>query len=185
MTARTVALVALLAWSATAAAQDGSPAGAQPAERDWAAVLYVDAYFLPGESGYLNPTLLADRGPFHLELRYAKLTPMLGAVAGSTSGVAPGLEVDAAWGRLTLWLEAEYLFDLTDSGSSYLYTWSELYVTVVPWLWAGASVQRTRVVESPTELDVGPMIGLGDPEGRGWSLSAYAYGLPRSSPTCS
>ncbi len=203
-----VVLAALLAWTAPAAAQVATDApGGEPAKRDWSAALYVDGYFLPGESGYFIPTLFADRGPFHLEVRYnyedvdtaslwggwsfgwggeeryAKLTPMLGAVAGSTSGVAPGLELDAKWDRVTYWLEAEYLLDLKDSASSYLYTWSELYVSVVPWLWLGGSVQRTRIVDSPTELDVGPMVGVGKPGDRGWSLSFYAYGLTRSDPT--
>jgi hypothetical protein len=178
-----------------------------PERPPWTAALYVDSYFLPGESGYFVPTLFADRDALHLEARwnyedfdtlslwggwgftfggeerYAKLTPMVGAVAGATSGVAPGLEIDARWGRVTYWLEAEYVFDLKDSAGNYLYTWSELYVTVVPWLWLGGSLQRLKVVDSPNEVDVGPMIGVGNPGPHGWSISAYAYGLTRSSPT--
>ncbi len=190
-----------------AAAGPGRADDAAVERPPWTAALYVDGYFVPGESGTFIPTLFVDRDALHLEARwnyedvdtlslwggwgftfggeerYAKLTPMVGAVAGATSGVAPGLEIDARWGRLTYWLEAEYVFDLKDSAGSYLYTWSELYVTVVPWLWVGGSVQRLKVIESPNELDVGPMIGVGNPGPRGWYVSGYAYGLTRSSPT--
>ncbi len=200
-----VVMSLMLAAALPATARAEAPAA--EAKPDWAAALYVDAYFLPGESGYIVPTIFADRGPLHLEARYnyedfdtislwggwgftfgderryAKLTPMLGAVAGNVSGLAPGLEIDAKWGRVTYWLESEYLFDLKDSAGNYLYTWSELYYSFVPWLWAGGSLQRFKAAGSPNEVDVGPMIGAGQPGARGWSLSFYAYGLTRSTPT--
>ncbi len=169
-------------------------------------VLYVDAYFQSGETSYLVPTLFLDRGPLHLEARYnyedfdtasffagytftffgeedyLKLTPMLGAVAGNAKGLAPGLEVEARWGRLAYWLETEYFFDLGDSASSYFYSWSELDLYALPWLWIGGSLQRMKLVQTATEVDVGPALGFGPPGTPGWTVTVYAYGLSRSSP---
>jgi hypothetical protein len=199
-----LALIVTAAAAPAAVRAQAADAGQKPA---WSTSFYLDGYFQPDAAAFFVPTLFADRGRLHLEARYsyedfdtaslwagwaftfggderyAKLTPMVGGVFGNTNGVAPGLEVEAKWGRFSYWLEAEYLLDLSDSAASYLYTWSEGYVSVVPWLWAGASVQRLRVVDSPRELDVGPMIGVGKPGAPGWSLSLYAYGLTTSTTT--
>ncbi len=185
-------------------------AAAQPASLDaapkpeWTTAAYVDGYFQSGERAYLVPTLFFDRGALHLEprynyedfdtgslfagwaftfgdeARYAKLTPMVGAVFGNLNGVAPGLEIEARWGRVAYWLEAEYVFDLKDSSGNYLATWSELNVYALDWLWVGASVERLKPVQMKTEVAVGPMVGVGKP-GR-WSLSGYAYGLTEPAP---
>lgn len=171
---------------------------------DWTAALYVDGYFQSGERTYLVPTIFLDRGAVHIEPRYnyedfdtgslfagwaftfgdegryAKLTPMLGAVFGNLNGVAPGLEVEARWGRVAYWLESEYLFDLAASSGNYLYTWSELNVYATDRLWLGASLERMKVVQTTTELSVGPMVGVGK-QGR-WSLPGYLYGLTEPAP---
>ncbi len=185
------------------AVAESNPLDAAP-KPEWTTSAYVDGYFQSGEQGYLVPTLFVDRGALHLEprynyedfdtgslfagwaftfgdaQRYAKLTPMLGAVFGKLNGVAPGLEVEARWGRVAYWLESEYVFDLKDSSGNFLSTWSELNVYALEWLWLGASVERLKPVHMKTEVGVGPMLGVGKP-GR-WSLSGYAYGLTEPAP---
>jgi hypothetical protein len=186
-----------------AAAAQAPPLDAPP-KPEWQTAVYVDGYFQSGERTYFVPTVFLDRGALHIEPRYnyedfdtgslfagwaftfgdegryAKLTPMLGAVFGRLNGVAPGLEVEARWGRVAFWLEGEYVFDLKDSSANYLYTWSELNVYALDWLWLGASVERMKVVQTTTEVSVGPMVGVGKP-GR-WSVSGYAYGLTEPAP---
>jgi hypothetical protein len=198
-TALAVALV-LTAGPAVARAEE-------PASKAWAAALYVDAYAVPGEDGVLIPTVFLDREQLHLEARYnyedlrtasfhagwsftfgeeekfLEATPMLGGVVGNVDGMAPGLELEARWGRIGYWLEAEYLIDFGDSSASYLYTWSELTFSALPWLWLGGSLQRLKPVQTETEVDVGPMVGFGKRGAPGWSLSFYAYGLTRSTPS--
>jgi hypothetical protein len=201
---RLALFLALLALPA--AARPATPDTAPPA-RDWTFALYLDGYRQSGEQSYLIPTVFADRGSLHLEARYNyedrytgsvfagwsfafgdeetsffKLTPMVGGVFGRTGGIAPGLEVEARWWRLGYWLEGEYLFDLRDSSGSFLYSWSELDLYALPWLWFGVSVQRQRFIETETVVDVGPALGFGKPGSPGWTLSFYAYGLARSSP---
>ncbi len=195
--------VAALLLPLAASAQGEPGRGEAPA---WKPAFYLDGYYQRDAQAFLVPTVFLDRDRLHLEARYnyedwdtaslwagwgftfggeeryAKLVPMVGAVFGTTNGVAPGLEIDAAWGRVVYWLELEYVFDLQDSAANFLATWSELYFKAADWFWLGASVQRLKVVASPTEVDVGPMIGFGQPGAPGWSVSLYAYGLTRSEP---
>lgn len=194
---------------ALAAALAASPAAAQLADstrpRPWRLASYTDAYLDPEESTYFVPTVFADRGALHLEGRYnyedretaslfagraftfgrgddyLKLTPMAGAFFGAANGVAPGLEVEARWRRVAFWFESEYTFNLEDSSENFFYTWSELNLYLFPFLWVGGSAQRLKVVETPREVDVGPMLGVGSVGSPRVALSVYGYGLGTSS----
>lgn len=195
---RPVLLALALALAASpAAAQAAAPA--QP--RPWRFASYIDAYLDPEEDTYFVPTVFADRGVLHLEARYnyenfetasffagraftfgagddyLKLTPMVGVFLGQSSGVAPGLEVEARFWRFAYWLESEYTFNAGDSSEDYFYTWSELNFYVTPWAWVGGSVQRLRLVETPREFDIAPMVGFGTVGSPRITLSLYAYGL--------
>jgi hypothetical protein len=198
---RRLVVAAALLLSVPHAASAAEAPDAKPKGDPWKPAIYLDGYLEPGDAAFLVPTVFLDKGPLHLEARYnyedldtgslfagyafsfgeaekyLKLTPMVGGVVGNVNGIAPGLEVEARWGRLAYWLESEYLIDLEDSSANYLYTWSELNFYALPWLWLGASVQRLKVVETATELDVGPMVGFGKPGSPGWSVSLYAYAL--------
>ena len=150
-------------------------------------------YVLPQEAGYLQPTLTVDRGGLHLEGRYnyearntgsawvgwnysfgedwtLGLTPMLGGVFGEMKGVAPGLTLTLEWGPLALWSQGEYVFDLADPSQSFVYVWSELSITGPDWLRVGLVLQRTRVFQTSTEFQGGPLFGVDV-----WKLSATAY----------
>lgn len=198
----TLALIlALCATPGAVRAESVAPIADAAPERAWSTAFYLDGYYQRDASAFMIPTLFADRGSLHLEARYnyedfdtgslwagwaftfggeeryVRLVPMLGGVFGNVNGMAPGLEIEASWGRLSYWLEAEWFLDFQDSAGNYVSAWSEAYVTVVPWLWAGASAQRLRVADSPREVDVGPMVGIGKQGAPGWSLSFYAYGI--------
>jgi hypothetical protein len=98
------------------------------------------------------------------------LIPMVGGVFGQTSGIATGLTITLAWGPLALWSQSEYVFDLADSSNDFFYVWSELSVTWPEWLRAGVVLQRTRVFQTKTEVQGGPLLGVSF-----WKLSATAY----------
>ena len=150
-------------------------------------------YLVPGETGYLQPTLTVDRGPLHLEGRYAYeargtgsawvgwnlsfgeeltlgLRPMVGGVFGSMRGIAPGLTLTLEWGPVALWSQSEYVFDLGDSSQSFFYAWTELSITGPDWLRVGVVMQRNRAFQTRTEFQGGPLVGLSF-----WKLSATAY----------
>ena len=184
---------------ARAVAQDPAAVEAPPTEAEvWevsGTVLYSDP---PGSEDRLTPILYADRGPLHLELRYnyedletvalfagwtfslgeelaADLTPMFGAVAGDTDGVAPGLEADLAWRRLAWYTEAEYLFDLDDSDDDFFYAWSTLTYGVTDWLNAGLVTERSKLVDTDYSLQRGLALEF-TRASLGFSLYAYNFG---------
>lgn len=176
------------ALSATAAAQEPSPPGAPPAapetgDAGWDFGLSGAWYALPDEEDFVQPTFKADRGLFHLETRYnyedrdstsffvganfelgdeAKLalTPMIGGLVGQTDGIVPGLEADFAWGPFEAYGEAEWVFDIGDSESSFFYMWSELSLWPTDWLRAGVVTQRTRVYRTERDIQRGLLVGV-------------------------
>jgi hypothetical protein len=190
-----LAAVVLAAIPSVALAQpaDGGAAQAEPAAPEWRWGPSIFFYILSGQSDYLQPTLTADRGGLHLDARYNyedretasvfagwnfsvgdklkfAFTPMLGGVFGRTNGIAPGLTFTLSWGPLSLWSQSEYVFAFGDFSSSYLYNWSELAAAIAGWLHLGVALQRTKVFETPTEVQVGPFVGFSF-----WKLTASAY----------
>jgi hypothetical protein len=182
-TRRRAALVVLLALGAVAATAQERAATSAPAEPSWSLGASGAWYALPDETDFVQPTLRADHGRLHLEARYnyedrastslfagatfeigektkLALTPMLGGLAGRTDGVVPGLEADLTAGPFAAYAEAEYVFDLGDSSSSYFYMWSELSVWPTSWLRAGVVTQRTHVYRTDRDIQRGLLAGL-------------------------
>jgi len=164
-------------------ARTGAATGPQPAAPAWTGNASVGLYIVPGDGDFLQPILFADRQRLHLELRYnyepletasmwggynlhagrnlsLDLTPMLGLVFGETGGVAPGYEITLAWRRLEVFSEGEYVFDWDDSADSFFYVWSTFGVSPWDWLSVGLVGQRTRVYESPREIQRGFWLGF-------------------------
>ena len=181
-----------------AAAQDAELRDADRAEVDvWevsGSVLYSDP---PGSEDRLTPILYADRGALHLEARYnyedletlavfagwtvafegeleAAFTPMLGAVGGDTDGIAPGLEFDLGWRRLSWYAESEYLFDLDDRDDDFFYSWSTLTYGLTDWLDAGLVTERSKLVDTDFSLQHGLALEFTHAS---LGLSLYAYNL--------
>ena len=187
------ALVASVAAPVAGRAGDGDAVVGGPEAPEWEwgpSVLY---YVLRDEPDFLQPTLTLDRGALHLEARYNYedretgsafvgwnlsvgeelrfgVTPMIGGVFGRTNGIAPALTLTLEWGPLALWSQGEYVFDLGDASASFFYSWSEFSVTGPEWLRVGLVLQRTKVFETTTEVQGGPLVGV-----TVWKLSATAY----------
>lgn len=155
---------------------------AQQPERDsiispWSFSLQGYYYFIPDENTF---TLIgtADYKAWHFEGRYNYedektvslfagrrfewgkkfvfgATPMLGFVVGNTDGLAPGLELDAAYGIFDFYSETEYVIDFADKENNFFYTWSEVAVSPFDFLRTGISAQRTRLYQSDKELNRG------------------------------
>jgi hypothetical protein len=192
-TGLSVASTAALAEGTGAAAPDAPLVAAEPA---WEFEVAGYGYFIPDDDDYLQPTVTADRGWLHLEARYNyedrdtasawlgynfggagedvewSFTPMLGAVAGNTDGVAPGYRGWVTWRRLEFSSEGEYLFDADDSDGNFAYTWSELGAVPRDWWRFGLVVQRTRVYDTDLAIQRGLYLGV---SGGWWSLTAYVF----------
>lgn len=172
---------------------DDGPRSVAEGRRDWAWAPSILLYVLPGESGYLQPTLVADREGLHLEGRYnyearetgsawigwnfsfgekvrLGLVPMLGAVFGRMNGVAPGLLLTIDWGPVSLWSQGEYVVSFAGPSTSFFYVWSELGVTGPDWLRIGVVLQRSRAFQTATQVQGGPMAAVS-----AWKLTAAVY----------
>jgi hypothetical protein len=160
-----------------------APALAQPpAAAEWDIRVSAATYVLTDEDNYVQPTVTADHGALHLESRYnyeerravsafvgwnarfgettkLELTPMIGGVVGGVDGVIPALVADFSWRRIEAYAEAEFLIDVRDISSSFVYSWSELSVWPTERFRAGGVVQRTRVLRTPREVQRGVLVG--------------------------
>lgn len=188
-----VILLAAAAAGQEPAAEPGATTVEPPAAWEFSgAVFYSNP---PGSDGRFTPLIYADRGPLHLELRHNyedldttsvfagwtfesgeavefAVTPMLGAVAGDTDGVAPAVEFDLGWRDFAWYTEAEYLFDGNDSDDDYFYSWSSLTYAFSERLSAGFVTERTKIVETDYEYQRGLALSFAI---AGLNFSVYAY----------
>lgn len=174
MRAAAVLLAVALSWPARG---EEPPAGAASA---WSFAATAYAYFVPDVDAFGVGVATADRGPLHLEARWQyeaadtvsvwagasfgggaalewTLTPLLGLVLGDLDGVAPGYKGSLRWKALQLWSEGEYVFDVSGSEGSFLYSWTELTVSPAEWVRLGVAAQRTRAWASDRDLQRGFM----------------------------
>jgi hypothetical protein len=140
----------------------------------------VSAYYFafPHESDYWVGLATANRDALHLQARYnyeninagsifagwtfaagetfsVSVTPIVGAVFGTTQGVAPGAQVAAAYRSFDFYFEGEYVFDVQNRGNSYFYAWTELAAKPVEWLRGGFVGQRTSINQSDRSIQLG------------------------------
>ena len=169
--------------NASPATNPEPPALNAGAERNWSASASVYQYLVPDDRDYAQPTVTFDREWLHLEARYNyedlhtgsawvgynfsggkklawEITPMLGGVFGDTDGIAPGYRGSLSWWKLELDSEGEYVFDTGESSASFFYNWSELTLAPVDWFRFGMVTQRTRVYQTGSDIQRGPLVGF-------------------------
>ena len=135
-------------------------------------------YAVPHEPDFGVGVATLDHGALHLEARYNyevqnagsvfvgwkfaggetvtfEITPIVGGMFGAARGFVPGIEASVAWGPFDAYIEAEYVNDRAQPGTSYYYAWSELAWRPVEWLRVGIVGQRTHTVDVGRELDRG------------------------------
>jgi hypothetical protein len=187
-----------------ATAGPGAPPTAIEDElKKWVFSASVMGYVVPESRDYAQPTLTADRDWLHLETRYNyenletgsawlgynfggagnlswEFTPMLGAVFGDTTGIAPGFKGSISWWKLELFAEGEYLFDSSHSSGNFFYNWSELTIAPVEWFRIGMVTQRTRAYHTDRDIQRGFLVGL---LFKKLSLTTYVFNPDERKPT--
>ena len=169
---RQVDLLAMAVTSAAFAAED---------ERAWEFGITAYPTIVRDGENFTSAIAVADRGALHLEARYNyesvgsrsafvgwtfsggetvtwELTPLAGGAWGDTRAFVPGFEAGAAWKRLDLYVEAEYVRDSGSRDDSYFYAWTELGFRPVEWLRLGIAGQRTRAYDNERDLQRGPFV---------------------------
>ena len=169
---------------------------AQQLDSTWSFEAAVNTYFF-SDNIIVLPVFIADKNHLHLEGRYNYedlqtvsfwggynfyggenlayfVTPMVGAIAGLSNGVAIGLEFDFNLKKFTLYSEAEQLFDFKNPDNNFFYAWTDFTYAPTNWLFFGLSGQRTRLYETETEIQHGLILGsnIGD-----FEATAYLYNI--------
>ena len=170
---------------------------------DWSFSASAAGYIVPEGRSYVQPTITADHNWLHLEARYnyealdtgslfagynfsvgdklvLEATPMVGAVFGSTNGVAPGYKITLSYEGFELYTEGEYLFDTDNSSDSFFYTWSELSYSPLDWLRFGVVIQRTKAYQSDLDIQRGLLLGFSYKQ---VNFTTYVFNLGWEAPT--
>jgi hypothetical protein len=190
------------AQTATGTSPSEAPAVAESDEPSWTLSASAYLYFVPENKDYLQPTLGADHDLLHIGARYNyenlktasfwiganfsggkelrwEITPMVGAVVGSTNGIAPGYQGHLGWWLLELSSESEYVIDLEGASNSFFYNWSELALSPLEWFRFGLVIQRTRVFQTAREVQRGLLAGVSYKEA---SFTTYVFNPDDSKP---
>ena len=188
-----LALVLRDAWSAVP--PDSLDANGKQSQWEFSAGGYY--YALPADNDILIGVFRQDLGTLHLEARYnyegrntasvfggwtfsagesftIALTPMAGVAFGRTAGIVPALEMSLGYGMFDFYGEGEYLIDVNDKSGNFFYSWLELGITPNDLFRGGLAAQRTRVFESPLDVDRGLFAQINPVP---VSVSVYAFNL--------
>jgi len=174
-------LVILITMPCVAHAQTstgGTVSATQPFQFT-ASALY---YLLQDDDDYVGPTLSADRGRLHLEVRYNyedlrtaslwggatwaggnrllwEVTPMAGVIFGRTDGVAPGLEMTLGYWKLEWYSESELVIVYKTHDEGFFYTWSTLSLSPIEVAQIGLVAQRSQTFDGAVAFGRGPFVG--------------------------
>lgn len=152
-------------------------------ERRLTGSIEFDYNLVPDDDDYLMPTIVLEISGWHFEGRHnyeeknssslwigynletgkdlhLKVTPLAGVVIGSVAGAAPGLEVELSYGILSLNAQSEYFFNAENNEDSYFYSWNEIEIAPIDWLYAGIVVERTKAFETETDIQAGLFGGI-------------------------
>ena len=166
--------------AAAQAETDGTEETDEPSVR---ASVSAYRYVVPEQDDFTMLVAMADVRWFHLEGRHnyealdtgslfagfdvargdrvkLAVTPMLGVAFGALDGLVPALRFTVAWWKLDLYTELELVLDFHDPGDTFLYDWSELGLSPLSWLRVGIVTQRSRVFETPLDLQRGLFVGV-------------------------
>jgi hypothetical protein len=176
-------LVLLLGHGLAQTANGSTSATDDATAKRWSFSLSTFGYLVPHDQSYGSPVVTADHRWLHLEARYNyeaqetgslwagynlsvgdrlvfEATPMLGAVFGNTTGIAPGCKLALSYKKIELSTESEYVYDPSDSKNSFFYTWNELVYSPTDWFHAGLAAQRTRAYHTPLDVQRGFSVGF-------------------------
>jgi hypothetical protein len=198
-----LAFTVLLAANLVSQTTSDTPSSGTVAAKQWAFSVVTSGYLVPDDQSYASPTFTADRRWLHLEARYnyesqktgslwagynfsvgdklvLDATPMLGAVFGDATGIAPGLNISLSYKRLALSAQSEYVFNTNHQGDSFFYTWDELTYSPTDWFHAGLVAQRTRAYHTSLDIQRGFSVGIAH---KSMDFTTYIFNAGWTDPT--
>ncbi len=202
---RTFQLVMVMLFLLVAATGQTTDGPSTPDEevKAWEFSLSMSGYIIPDEDGYASPVFTADHNALHLETRYNyegmrtgstwvgynfnfgkkvefAVTPMVGAVFGDTTGVAPGYTATIEYKKLAFWTSGEFVFDTNSRDGNFFYNWSELSYQMTDWVRAGVVIQRTKAYQTDLDVQRGFLVGVTH---KSTSFTTYVFNAGWTDPT--
>ncbi len=201
-----IILQAFTFLAAQVSAQEGTQSGPKAHNNDapaWAFSFSCLEYIVPRATPYASPVFAVDHHRLHFEARYnyedqqtgslwagynlstgntvvLDATAMVGAVLGSTNGVAPGGRLSLNYKQLNLSNELEYVLNPANSSANFLYSWNELVYSPTEWFHAGLISQRTRAYHTPLDVQRGFLVGFSH---KNINLTTYILNVGWTDPT--
>jgi hypothetical protein len=152
--------------------------GQSQTDSSWSFSLSGFYYYVPEDKNLLSFIGYADHKRFHLEARYNyedrntgsvfggwrfetgnsfefAATPMVGVIFGNLDGIAPGLELEATYGKFGYYSETEYVIDFSGDENNFVYVWGELVFKPIPALDIGVTYQKTRLYQTDVDIQWG------------------------------
>jgi hypothetical protein len=139
-------------------------------------------WYAEGRFNYeeLNSGSLYIGKKFSIEKKelFLSATPLVGGIAGSIKGIAPGLNVSAEYNRFSFDSQTQYIVAWKDKGKNCFFNWSEIVYEPVKWLFLGGSLQTTCITGNRTrKIEGGVVMGINY---RNWSFPIYGFNLSSS-----
>lgn len=88
------------------------------------------------------------------------LTPMAGIILGKYNGTAAAFNSELSYKKYFFSGQMQYAVNADDTKENFFYQWSELGFQCTNWLYAGVTVQQTKMYKQQLENVPGIMIGF-------------------------
>jgi hypothetical protein len=140
-------------------------------------------YVQPKSIGFIVPKVsYQGAGNWHAEARYnyeeiqtgsvhigkkfsfktlpdLEVTPLAGVCFGRLTGGSIGSSIKFSLGRFDFFSEPQYVYSITDSSSSYFYSWSELLFNCSSSFYGGVAFQQTKTISELPFYEPGLVAG--------------------------
>lgn len=92
-------------------------------------------------------------------LKYS-ITPMAGLVFGEYNGGSAAMNTELEYNKLAFSSQLQYTISKDKLQDDFFYNWSELYWQAFEWMYAGLSVQQTKLKNKRLSSEPGFLIGF-------------------------
>ncbi len=88
------------------------------------------------------------------------VTPMLGIVFGEFSGGSAAINVDVDYNKTFISMQTQYTISKYEISDNFFFNWTELGYQPLKWVYAGLSMQQTKMYKSSFKSEYGMLVGF-------------------------
>jgi hypothetical protein len=106
---------------------------------------------------------------------YYSVTPVIGGVAGKFTGGSVGVNLQMEYEKFFFYSQSQFTFTQKARGNDFVFSWAELGVEPLPWMFFGLSLQYTHDLWNHTNMtEEGIVVGFNF---RRWTFPLYGFNL--------